>query len=161
MSKEFDYSQFEKYVETFEKMTKEFDTFLKQFLLEMAQRVVADAKRNTPVDTGALRNSYFIGSQQVALKETGGTSKSGRVEVTFDPENSTILDINVVGNNFEVLIGNQMEYASYVEYGHALKDGRWKAGYFMLTVAIDKVQKQIPKRFESAFKQFMMNRGVG
>lgn len=158
---EFDYSQFKKYVKDFEKMTTDFETFLKQFLLEMAQRVVSKAKLKTPVDTGALRNSYFIGSQQVALKGINGTSKSGKQKVTRDLENSTVEDINIVGDVMEVTIGNVMEYASFVEYGRSLKDGRWKAGYFMLTISIDEIQKQIPKRFEKQFQEFIKSKGVG
>ena len=161
MSKEADFRAFEKYIKDFEKMTNDFETFLKQFLLEMAQRVIARAKPRTPVDTGALRNSYFIGSQQVALKEIEGKSKSGKQQVTRDLENSTIEDINIIGDTMEVTIGNVMEYASFVEYGRSLKDGMWKAGYFMLTISIDEIQKQIPKRFEKQFQEFIKSKGVG
>ena len=161
----FDYSAFEKYVKNFEKMTDDFDAFLKQFLLQMAQRVVARTKQRQrasgAIDTGAMINSWYIGSQQIALKETGKTSSSGKASVTFDPENSTVLDINVVGSNVEVVIGNAMEYSSYIEYGHSLRNGAWKNGYFMLTISIDEIQKQIPARFKSEFAKFLKNKGVG
>ena len=105
MSKsDFDFRQFENYVKKFEKMTTEFDEFLRTFLLQQAQRVVSNAKRRTPVDTGAMRASWGIGSQKITL-----TKVSKGKSVKIDPENSTIADISVVGNNFEVEIWNSVE----------------------------------------------------
>ena len=73
MSNDFDFKELENYCKKFEKTTQEFETFLKKFLLQQAQRVVREAKLRTPVDTGALRNSWAIGSQKIVLKEKGGT----------------------------------------------------------------------------------------
>jgi hypothetical protein len=159
----FDYTEFKNYVENLTKASdkKDFETFLKQFLLEMAQRVVKQAKPKTPVDTGALRNSYVIGSAERFLKKTGGTSKSGKAKVTRDLSKSTVEDIKIVGDIVEVTIGNDMEYASFIEWGSSTKDGKWKNGHFMLTTSIDEIQKQIPKRFEKEFVQYMKNKGVG
>lgn len=152
----FDYSQFEKYVNNFEKMTDEFELFLKQFMLQMAQRVISRVKPRTPVDTGALRASWGIGNQSIALRSVGDTDL-----LEFDPENSTVADISAVGNNFEVTIWNGMEYASYVEYGHSTQSGAWKNGYFMLTISVDEIEKQMPSRFKSEFIKFCKNKGVG
>lgn len=152
----FDFKEFEKYVKNFEKMTNEFNTFLKTFLLKQAQRCVANAKRKTPVDTGAMRASWGIGAQKIALRQVGNT---GKMEI--DPENSTIADINVVGNNFEVTIWNGMDYSSYIEFGHSTRGGNWVDGYFILTISIDEIEKAMPSRFQSAFNQFLKERGVG
>lgn len=154
----FDYEEFEKYVRNFEKMTKDFEKFLKTFLLEQAQRCVNEAKKNTPVDTGALRASWGIGSQTLVLKSS--LDEFGKQNVSIDTENSTIADISVVGDNFEVTIWNGMEYASYVEYGHRTTGGGYVQGVFMLTISIDKVSRAIPSRFQRAFKQFLNERGV-
>ena len=157
MSNDFDFSELEKYCKEFEKTSQEFETFLKKFLLQQAQRVVRLAKQKTPVDTGALINSWAIGSQKVVLKEKGGTSKkSGKLLVTVDFENSDITDSNIIGNLMEVEISNGMEYASYVEYGHHSYEGR-----FMLTIAVDTVQNAVEGRFKKEFMQFMKERGVG
>ena len=67
---DFDIKEFENYVKNFEKATKEFETFLKSFLLKEAQRVISKAKKRTPVDTGALRASWGIGSQKLVLKSS-------------------------------------------------------------------------------------------
>lgn len=158
MAKEFDFSEFEKYVKNFEKATNEFDTFLKKFLLQQAQRAIASAKKRTPVDTGALRASWGIGNQTIALKSN--IDSEGHENVTLDMENSTVVDITVVGDNLEVTIWNGMEYASYVEYGHTTTNGNWVDGYFMLTISIDTVQRAMPGRFQKAFMQFLKERGV-
>lgn len=159
----FDYSEFKNYVQNLTKASdkKDFEVFLKQFLLEMAQRVVSKAKQKTPVDTGALRNSYVIGSGKRFLKETGGISKSGKAKVTRDLSKSTVEDIKIVGDIVEVTIGNDMEYASFQEYGYTLRNGNWKQGHLMLVTSVDEIQKQLPKRFEKQFLQYMKNKGVG
>ena len=158
---DFDYKQLQKYLENLDNIDKDFEVFLKQFLLEMAQRVVRKAKLKTPVDTGALRNSYVIGSGERVLKATRCKSKSGKQKVTRDLSKSTVEDIKIIGNTMEVTIGNEMEYASFQEYGYPLRNGQWKQGHFMLTMAVDEIQKQIPKRFEKQFLQFIKNKGVG
>ena len=160
---EFDYRQFKKFVKNLDDASdkQDFEKFLKQFLLEMAQRVVRKAKLRTPKDTGALINSYVIGSAERVLKETRGKSESGKQKVTRDLENSTVEDINIVGDVMEVTIGNVMEYASFQEYGYTLRNGQWKKGHFMLTMSIDEIQKQIPKRLEKQFLQYLKSKGVG
>lgn len=154
----FDYRQFEEYVKNFEKMINEFETFLKTYLLEQAQRCINACKKRTPVDTGALRASWGIGSQKLVLKSS--MDSEGKVNVSFDEANSSIADISVVGDNFEVTIWNGMEYASYVEYGHSTRGGTWVDGYFMLTISIAQVENAMPARFEKAFKNFLKERGV-
>lgn len=65
-----------------------------------------------------------------------------------------------IGDDY-ITIGNPMEYATFIEYGRHLRNGVWKDGYFMLTISIEEIQQQIPKRFDKEFKEFMKNRGVG
>lgn len=155
---DFDYKQFENYCKKFEKATKEFDTFLKSFLLQMAQRVIARCKRNTPVDTGAMRASWGIGTQKLALKSA--IDAFGKEKISLDVDNSQIADITVIGNELEVVIWNGMEYSSFVEYGHSTPSGTWVDGMFILTIAVDEIQKQIPARFEKEFRNFLKNRGI-
>ena len=155
----FDFSQFEKYVKSFESMTREFDTFLRNFMLQQAQRCIRNAKLKTPVDTGALRASWGIGNQNLVFKSN--IDAEGNYNVSLDAENSTVADISVVGDNFEVTIWNGMEYASYVEYGHSTPGGGWVQGQFMLTISIAEVERAMPSRFQKEFKRFLKERGVG
>jgi len=83
-----DYSEFLAFRNKFERLSNEFETFLKQFLIKQALDVLAKTKRNSPVDTGLLRNSWTIG------------------EVVRD------------GDVLKVTISNPVEYAKYIEYGH-------------------------------------------
>lgn len=160
MAKEADFSELEKFFQNFNDAYKDFDTFLKQFLLEMALRAVRDIKRNTPADTGALRNMWGIGSQEVVLMNTGGFTDAGKAKVIRDPEQTTVESIDIIGSNVEVVIHNLMSYASFVEYGHRFIDGRWNDGRFMMTVGIDKIQKQMPARFDKAFKAYLQSKGA-
>ena len=146
----FNFKQYEKWVKDLGVAKNEFDIFLKQFLLEMAQRVISRGKFRTPVDTGYLRNSWYIGSQnieQLIHPETG--------MAIIDKTKSDIASISVVGNTMYVEIGLSAEYASYIEYGHHNYMGR-----YMMTISVDEIQKQIPKRFEQEFKEFIKKYGV-
>lgn len=82
--------------------------------------------------------------------------KNGGKGVDIDVKNSDIASIAVIGDYLEVEIFNPMDYASYIEYGH-----RSYQPQYVLTIAINTVQQQIPKRFESQFKSFLKSRGVG
>jgi len=155
MSREADFSELEKFFKNWQDAYNDFDTFLKQFLLEMALRAIAKIKPKTPVDTGALRNMWGIGSQEIVLR---AAKEEGKVEI--DPERSTIASIDVIGNNFEVVIWNGMDYASFVEFGARNVDGRWNDGRFMMTVGIDQIQKQMPARFDKAFKAYLQSKGA-
>lgn len=146
----FDFKQYEKWVDQLGVAKNEFDLFLKQFLLEMAQRVVAKGKPRTPVDTGFLRNSWYIGSQHIEQdihQETG--------MAVIDKTKSDIASIAIIGNTMYVEIGLYAYYASAVEYGHGSYMGR-----YMLTISIDEIQQQLPKRFEKEFKEFIKRYGV-
>lgn len=152
----FDYHEFEEYVTNLNIAIDDFQTFLKTFLLEMAQRVVAKAKKRTPVDTGALRNSWTIGNQKIKLIDAGGTTSSGLNKVKIDVNSSQIASIDVVGDYLEVTISNPMEYASYIEFGHHDYPPQ-----YMLTLSIEEVEQQMPRRFNNEFKQFIEDRRIG
>lgn len=113
---------------------KEFDDFLRDFLIEMANRVIAKTKPRTPYDTGALRNAWQLG------------------------------DISGNGKEISVEILNGMEYATEIEYGHRIVRGGvevgWYEGRFMLKISIDEVDAQMPARYDKAFKLFCLERGI-
>lgn len=78
---------FDQYINNLKQANKDFSIFAKRFVAKEAMKINNNAKRNTPVQTGALRESWNVGSP----KETA--------------------------NNYEVQINNYMDYASYIEYG--------------------------------------------
>lgn len=154
MKSEFDYSEFVKFVNNMGVATEDFDDWLKSFLLQQAQRCVALCKERQravgAVDTGAMINSWSIGKEQIALKQTGGKSKSGKAAVIKDIENSSVEDISIIGDVLSVTIYNPMEYASFIEYGQ-----RSYTGKYILTISINKIQKALPSRFDKAFSAFI------
>jgi len=155
----FDFTEFSQYVQNLGIAKQDFRIWLKTFLLQQAQRVVRQAKLRQravgAIDTGAMINSWYIGKEKIELKTINGKSKSGRARVTKDLENSSVQDIRVVGNVLEVVIGNSMEYASFIEYGHHSYEGK-----YLLTIAIDTVQNALQGRFNSEFKKFLKDKGV-
>lgn len=157
MKNGFDYSQFEQFVKNYDKIYEEFQVWLKTFLLQQAQRVVANAKRRTPVDTGFLRAAYFIGNEAKALRRKEGTYENDYKSAFA--RKADITDIQVVGDTLQVTISNEAEYASYVEWGHSTKAGGWIEGHFMLSISISEVENAMPTRFNRAFMKFMKERG--
>ena len=153
----FDYNEYKEWAKKVGIAKEDFRLWLKQFLLQEAQRVVARGKRRTPVDTGYLRNSWYIGSQNIVQVEqkTKGTSKSGRTKMQIDTAASDILSVKVIGNVLEVEIGLGADYASFIEYGQRSYEGR-----YMLTLSIDEVQRQLPARFNKEWLQFIKSKGV-
>lgn len=133
-----DFSQFEKLIKDMKATEKDFSNFLRDFLLRMANEVLRETKPKTPVDTGALKNAWTLGS------------------------------ITGSGRDIAVEIINPMEYATDIEYGHRLVKGKgadkvevgWYNGVFMLKTSIENVQKKMPAAYEIAFKQFCKEHGI-
>lgn len=113
--------------------SEEFESFLKDFLIEMAERVVSKTKPRTPVDTGALRNSWELG------------------------------DLITDGKNIGIEIKNNQEYATEIEYGHRIvRNGievGWYEGRFMLRTSIDEIRRQMPLRYQQKFELWYKSRG--
>lgn len=133
-----DYSEFEKYRNNFEKFTLTFETWIEKFLIQEGMRFIAEVKPRTPVDTGDLRNHWKLDG------------------ITRD------------GNTLQVWFVNPMHYATHVEYGHAkpYKAGAaegsadWVDGYFMMTVSLEIIERNMPTRFNSQFQLFIESLGV-
>lgn len=162
MKSYFDYDEFSEWAKKFGIAKSDFRLWLKQFLLQEAQRVVAKGKRRTPVDTGFLRNSWYIGSQKIQQKDkttksgkTVYSKKSGKAMQVIDMEKSDITSIKVVGDVLQVEIGLGAEYASFIEFGQRSYQGK-----YMLTLSVAEVQKQLPARFNKEWLIFLQEKGV-
>lgn len=154
---ESDFSEFEKFTKNFQEMTKKLpEEFFKKFILKQALRAIVRIKDNTPVDTGALRAMWGLGSQNIVVRNNTST---GLVEV--DPENTTVASVDLVGDNFEIVIWNGMEYASFIEFGTSERNWKWKDGRFMMTIAVNQIQQEMPRRFAIEFEEFLTKMGVG
>lgn len=154
-----DYSEFIEFRDKFERLSNEFENFLKQFLIKQALDVLAKTKKESPTDTGLLKNSWTIGNQGVAIRSK--TLKSGKnkgkiryysVESAF-VNNTSIDNVERDGDVLKVTISNPVEYAKYVEYGHMDRSHqKWINGQFMCSLSIIDVKKKMPKRFQKEFE---------
>lgn len=126
-----DFNELENYVKNFRKMSIEFNKFLFDFLTKNALEALAKTKKRTPVDTGELRRNWEITR---VIKR---------------------------GDELLVYLYNGKDYASYVEEGHATRNREgWVEGYYMATISIEEVERNIPKRFDREFIIFMAELGV-
>ena len=134
-----DLSGFEKMQKQYQNLAKDFEGFLRDFLIQMAERILAKTKPKTPVDTGALKSAWTLG------------------------------DIYGSGRDLYIEILNPMEYATEIEYGHRIVAGSgadkhevgWYDGHFMLKTSIDEIERQMPARFEAQFRAFCKAHGIG
>ena len=160
----------------------DFDQFCRETAAELAGRLLTKAKKRTPVGvvpkdlydnkkstvtvTGASGKKRKFASREAAIYQqywagyTGGTLRDAW----------TILPVEKQGNNYVVTIVNNTEYASYVEYGHRQRPGRyvpalgkslkanWVKGRFMLTISEQELETQLPALLEQ--KLYTLLKGV-
>lgn len=157
-----DHSQFKDFVKNFKDFAKDYHSFLNDFLTEQGMECLANTKKNTPVDTGRLRNAW---------KLSGPFKK---------------------GDDRYVVIHNNVNYASFVEDGHRVRNNsgnisvpivdsrgkktgrktvirlgeegkgvRWVKGHHMARIALTKQQIKMPAKFETEFKKFCKRKGIG
>ena len=151
-----DFKEFQDLLDSFKEVQKQHEAFLRKFLTEMGMRALAQTKKLTPVDTGNLRNNWEL--SQVYRK----------------------------GDELYIVLFNPTEYASFIEDGHmqysrwvpgewrgdrfeyipGAKTGmmlkeKWIPGHHMARISINKIEREIPKRYEKALKQFMKGLGAG
>ena len=151
-----DFREFQDLLDSFKEVQKQHEAFLRKFLTEMGMRALAQTKKLTPVDTGNLRNNWEL--SQVYRK----------------------------GDELYIVLFNPTEYASFIEDGHmqysrwvpgewrgdrfeyipGAKTGmmlkeKWIPGHHMARISINKIEREIPKRYEKALKQFMKGLGAG
>ena len=146
----FDFGEFRKLAEGVKDLQKDNRKFIEDFLYQMALRALAETKKRTPVDTGDLRNSWYLSG--IAWR----------------------------GDTVMINLLNPKLYASFVEFGHAQRPGRfvpgsflggsfeyipgypfgmvlsdpWVEGKFMVTLSIQEIERQMPRRLEKAWSDY-------
>lgn len=124
-------NDFVQYTKNFKSMQAEFEQFLKNWITKQGNIVLVDAKENTPVDTGNLRSSWFLGDYQRQ------------------------------GKKAQIGINNSAEYASFVEYGTPKRPNwKWADGAKMMTKAVYKQTDKMPDDFDKAFTEFLKQKGI-
>ncbi|WP_110954783.1 HK97 gp10 family phage protein [Anaerosinus massiliensis] len=140
-----------KYAKAIEASRDEFQKWLREFLLKEAYRVIAQTKENTTTITGALRANWTIGDQKNKVFK----GKDGKFD-SKETQKATIESVVVKGNDLIVTVVNNMEYASYYEWGTTKMEGRYP-----FTRSIDSVYNSMPARYRREFKAWLKAKGVG
>lgn len=111
--------------EILKEIEKDYNDFLDSFLITESIKITNEAKRRTPVDTGALRSSWEIDEKPLKDK------------------------------NKSIIIKNNQEYASFVEYGTRNNQPR-----NMITVPMNKFNESVKNNFENKFKKYVKSKGL-
>ena len=152
-----DFSQLKAFTDGLQRLkADDMDEFCRQCTKELAARLLAKVIKRTPVGDyqsgtgksgGTLRRGWTARSEGEA--ESGGRSNAQQY--------ANSLQINKVGNIYQVEIINPVHYASYVEFGHRTRGGKgWVNGRFMLTISEQELDTQAPAILERKIAQKLM-----
>ena len=164
MRRGLDFSELKAYAETLrsEVENRSFEDFLKRFLIDNAEQVLALAKPRTPKDTGATMASWGLGEENFHVRSAVNRSqRESWAAQEIDYRNLGLEIVKVDGNNMTLMLYNSMPYSSYLEYGTPGKPGwKWAAGAHMMTISVDEVYNMMPSRYEQAFEKWAAERGL-
>lgn len=160
----FNFSQMKRFRKQMEDLQRNQDKFCEECARHLAQRLLVKVKKRTPVGKAPK-----LASKTVKVKGVGGKSRtfltaqaacwSGYVGGTLR-RSWTVGEIRKAGDNYEIVISNPTQYASYVEYGHRQEPGRyvpaigkklkkaWAPGKFMMTISVRELEEQAPAMLE-------------
>lgn len=157
-----DYRQLQRMQKKMERLEKEADEFCRAMAKEIAARMLSEVIKNTPVADpstwktpvkgyvgGTLRRGWTAGKANT-------NKKNNTVGVNGKNGFASTLDVVKKGDVFEIMVSNNTEYATYVEYGHRTRDHKgWVPGRFMMTISADRVQGKAPAIIERKLTQML------
>lgn len=121
------------------------EEYIEGCIKEIAARLLAKVIKRTPVGI------YDDG-------RVGGTLRRGWTGEKRQSANKYVdtLKISKKGNTYIIDIVNNVEYASYVEYGHRTRNHKgWVKGKFMLTISVNEVNEMLPQIIEKRLKKLI------
>ncbi|RRJ62406.1 HK97 gp10 family phage protein [Paenibacillus oralis] len=122
----FDFSEFKKFRDNLKEMHKAFPGFMRECVIELANRLLAKVVPRTPADTGELRRSWTIG--QVVITDAGA----------------------------EIEVFNPVYYSAYIEYGHRTANHKgWVEGRFMMKISNQELKRELPVIMKRKMDQFI------
>lgn len=172
----------------------DFDAFCREAANEIAARLLEKVKKRTPVGvapkfdeplTTKVRGNDYITQittktgEKVFRKRKGKSytmlTRSGAIRDKYWSgyeggtlrDAWTILPVEKQGDQYIVTVVNNIEYASYVEYGHRQTPGRyvpalgkslkasWVKGRFMLTISTQELETQAPALLQQKLYLFL------
>lgn len=162
-----DYRELKKLDERLEQLSEvDMDQLCRQAAQEIAKILWNKVKKRTPVgvkptfdEPKTVKVQGASGKKQTFLTRSGAILdqywagyRGGSLRDAW-----TILPVEKHGNTYEITVINNLDYASYVEYGHRQTPGRyvpalgkslkvsWVKGRFMLTVSEQEVKTLAPE----------------
>ena len=161
-----DFREFQDLLDSFKEVQKQHEAFLRKFLTEMGMRALAQTKKLTPVDTGNLRNRWEL-SQVYRKGDSLYIVLFNPVEYASFVEDGHMqrrrfLPIQYLEDspaNAKMAASIKQKYGDDAK-GVMLQD-KWIPGHHMARISISKIEREIPKRYEKALKQFMKGLGAG
>lgn len=143
-----DFKEIKKFQDKMEKLQKEKE--VEQFIELCAKELTARLLRKVMSVTQP-------GKYPKSVSKTGGTLRrgwTGGVEKVSDYIDN--VDIIKVGDYYKIEVTNNVEYASYVEYGHRTRDHKnWVPGKFYLTMSEEELKRITPGVLNKKLKIFM------
>lgn len=145
----------------------DFEKFCQQTAKEIAQILLAKVKKRTPVGRvpeDIYKSKKTKNSREAAIYQqhwAGYTGGSLRDAWTISVSDGAGLGA------YLVIIKNNLEYASYVEYGHRQQPGRyvpalgkqlkesWVPGQYMLTISLQELEQMLPAMLQQKIVSFM------
>lgn len=172
----FDATELRELSESLKQYQQSWDVFCEDTVKELASKLLAKVIKRTPVGKAPT----LKGPKTVKVKSVSG---KGRARSFLTAEGAryarywsgykggtlrrgwTIGNVTKVGDTFKIEVINPVIYASYVEFGHRQKPGRyvpalgvklkksWIEGKFMLTISESDLEREAPTIIERKIKQ--------
>ena len=173
-----DLKELKQFSKQLENLQKEIEEICISLTKEIAARLLSKVIRRTPVGVKpfgkgvkkTIKVKTSRGNRSYLTKEGAILEKywSGYVGGNLR-RNWTVKEVVKEGNNYTVEVINSSEYASYVEYGHRQRPGRfvpqigkklkksWVQGHFMLTISTKEINEDlesiINRKLKAIFKE--------
>lgn len=153
----FDSKEFRELLDGIKALQKEHERFIRNFLTEMGMRALAQTKDLTPVGvTGNLKGRW----------ELSQVFRSGDMLyiILFNP----VIYASFVEDGYmqrrrwvpgEWVSKDRFRYIKGHDKGMMLTN-KWIPGHHMARISINKIEKELPRRYERAFKEFCKGLGV-
>ena len=172
----FDATELRELSESLKQYQQSWDVFCEDTVKELASKLLAKVIKRTPVGKAPT----LKGPKTVKVKSVSG---KGRARSFLTAEGAryaqywsgykggtlrrgwTVGNVTKVGDTFKIEVINPVIYASYVEFGHRQKPGRyvpalgvklkksWVEGKFMLTISESDLEREAPAIIERKIKQ--------
>ncbi len=162
----FDVSGLEELEKNLRALDKSTEEFYEQCAKELTQRLLRKVIKRTPtgdyskeVEVTAKRDGKKYKKGEVYKKKVNPNGKVGGTLRRGWKANQDKIRVLHFGDRYIIVISNNTEYASYVEYGHrTINHKGWVKGQFILTLSEKELQRQAPRILEKKLNDFLKSK---